>query len=54
MSTVEVEEVEKIVFIADKISAERVYDGVGELRELAFADLDSAVNEFQKTRGVNS
>jgi predicted HD superfamily hydrolase involved in NAD metabolism len=35
----------QIVYIADKISAERCYDGVERLRELAFADLDLAVKE---------
>jgi nicotinate-nucleotide adenylyltransferase len=35
--------VEKIVYIADKISAERDYKGVEELRALAFINLDLAV-----------
>ncbi|MCL1832279.1 MAG: bis(5'-nucleosyl)-tetraphosphatase (symmetrical) YqeK [Oscillospiraceae bacterium] len=35
--------VEKIVYIADKISAERDYEGVEELRNVAFEDLDESV-----------
>ncbi len=34
---------EKIVFISDKIDETRKYDGVQELRELAFKDIDSAI-----------
>ena len=34
---------EKIVFIADKIDETRKYDGVKELRELAFKDIDQAI-----------
>jgi nicotinate-nucleotide adenylyltransferase len=45
--------IEKIVYIADKISAERDYDGVSELRRLAFCDLDSAIaaeNSYKSER----
>jgi HD superfamily phosphohydrolase YqeK len=35
--------VEQIVYIADKISAERDYKGVEYLRALAFENLESAV-----------
>lgn len=34
---------EKILFIADKIDETRNYEGVEELRELAFEDLDKAI-----------
>ena len=34
---------EKIVFIADKIDETRKYNGVQELRELAFKDIDAAI-----------
>jgi nicotinate-nucleotide adenylyltransferase len=46
-------DVEKVVFIADKISLERGYDGVEELRKLAFCNLDSAINEYNKQRRSN-
>ena len=34
---------EKIIFIADKIDYTRIYEGVEELRKLAFQDIDSAI-----------
>ena len=34
---------EKIIFIADKIDETRKYEGVQELRELAFKDIDMAI-----------
>ncbi len=34
---------EKIVFIADKIDETRNYEGIDELRELAYKDLNSAI-----------
>ncbi len=34
---------EKVVFIADKIDKTREYEGVEELRKLAFEDIDSAI-----------
>lgn len=36
---------EKIIYIADYISAERSYDGVEEMREKAFRDIDEAIQE---------
>ncbi len=36
---------EKIIYIADYISAERSYDGVEEMREKAFCDIDEAIQE---------
>jgi HD superfamily phosphohydrolase YqeK len=43
--------IEKIVFIADKISAERDYDGVERFRALSKVDLDASVREFRKIIG---
>ena len=34
---------EKIVFIADKIEPNRAYDGVEELRKIAYSNLDEAI-----------
>lgn len=34
---------EKIIYIADKIEPDRIYDGVDELRELAYRDIDLAL-----------
>jgi nicotinate-nucleotide adenylyltransferase len=42
--------VEKIVYIADKISAERDYKGVEYLRALAFENLDAAVDTEMKEK----
>ncbi len=39
---------EKVVFLADAISAERDYNGVEELRELSMKNLDMAVMEIMK------
>ncbi|MCL2512297.1 MAG: bis(5'-nucleosyl)-tetraphosphatase (symmetrical) YqeK [Oscillospiraceae bacterium] len=36
---------EKVLYIADFISADRVYDGVGRMREKAARDLDEAMEE---------
>lgn len=36
---------EKIIFVADFISADRNYDGVEKIRKSAYSDLDSAVIE---------
>lgn len=38
--------IEKIVYVADTISYERTYDGVEQLRELAFKDLDETMLEI--------
>ncbi|WP_313164218.1 bis(5'-nucleosyl)-tetraphosphatase (symmetrical) YqeK [Sedimentibacter sp.] len=34
---------EKIIYIADKIEPNRYYEGVEELREIAYKDLDAAI-----------
>ncbi|MCL2036358.1 MAG: nicotinate (nicotinamide) nucleotide adenylyltransferase [Oscillospiraceae bacterium] len=39
---------EKIVYVADKISYERDYEGLVQIRELAFSDIDSAYKETKK------
>jgi predicted HD superfamily hydrolase involved in NAD metabolism len=39
---------DKVLFVADMISAERDFDGVGELRRMADEDLDKTVVEIMR------
>jgi len=39
---------EKVIYIADLISADRVYEDVGNMRKIAYADLDRAMLEGVK------
>ncbi len=43
LGAVPMTDLEKVIFIADMIEPGRSYTGVGELRELAFKDLDEAM-----------
>lgn len=43
---------EKIIFMADKIDETRTYPGVDEIRELAFVDLNQAIQKFLDDRIV--
>ena len=43
-----VRQLDKIVFLADKIELSRSYKGVDELRAIAYRDIDSAVTAVMK------
>ena len=41
---------DKIIYIADKIEPNRKYDGVDELRDLAYSNIDKAIiKSFENT-----
>lgn len=41
-------EVDKVIFLADKIEESRTYEEVEDIRKLAFKDMDEAIYQFMK------